>query len=60
MIKIGIVGTGIVAAEHAKAIAALSGLAKLVAVADLNAERLQAFGKDFGVTRLYSDAAALI
>ena len=60
MIKIGIVGTGIVAMEHAKAIASLSGVAQLVAAADVNAERLGAFAKSFGTPKAYPDAAALI
>lgn len=60
MIKIGIVGTGIVAAEHAKAIASFPDVARLVAAADLNAERIGAFAKAFGLTKTYTDAAALI
>lgn len=59
MIKIGIVGTGIVAAEHAKAIASIPDVARLVAVADVNAERLASFAGTFPA-KTYADAAALI
>lgn len=60
MIKIGIIGTGIVAAEHAKAIASVPDVAKLVAAADVNSERLASFAQTFGVEKTCADAAALI
>jgi predicted dehydrogenase len=60
MIRIGIVGTGIVAHEHAKSIAQLHGIAALVAAADVAPERLRAFCDAFSVPCAYADASALI
>ncbi len=60
MLKIGIIGTGIIAEEHAKAIAMLSGSATLVAAADVVPEKLGKFRDTFHVPRGYDNAAALI
>lgn len=48
MVGFGIIGTGSVAAQHARAIEALEG-ARLVAVASSTVERAAAAGKSFGV-----------
>jgi len=60
MIKIGIVGTGIIAHEHAKAIAMTAGRIKLIAACDTQAERLKAFCAAYGVVRFVDDFRALI
>jgi predicted dehydrogenase len=60
MLKVGIIGTGIIAREHAQALAMLAGEARLVAAADLAAEPLKRFAEAFGVGRTYATAAELI
>ncbi len=60
MIRIGIIGTGLVAREHALAISMIPSSATLVAAADVAPERLQAFGDSFHVQRRYATAADLI
>jgi predicted dehydrogenase len=60
MVNVGIIGTGIIAREHAAAIATIPGLAKLVAAADVSAERLQGFCDAYGVARAHNSASALI
>ena len=47
MFRIGIVGTGLIAGGHAKAIAAMSGECTLAAVADIDGEKAKAFGERF-------------
>lgn len=60
MVRVGIIGTGIIAKEHAKAIAMVPESAKLIAASDVAQERLQEFCASFQVARQYNDAAALI
>jgi predicted dehydrogenase len=60
LIKIGIIGTGLIAHEHAQAIAAISPQAQLVAATDISAERLGAFSRAYRISRVYSSAAELI
>jgi predicted dehydrogenase len=60
MIKIGIVGTGLIAKEHAKAISMLLGQASLIAAADIKSDSLQEFCNTFEVLRRYEDAMELI
>lgn len=60
MIKVGIIGTGIIAREHAAAIAMVPQDAVLVAAADVSAERLNAFCDIYNVSRRYASAAELI
>jgi predicted dehydrogenase len=60
MLNVGIIGTGLIAKEHALAISMLPGSVSLVAVADVAPERLQDFSASFLVPRRYQDAAALI
>jgi predicted dehydrogenase len=59
MIKVGIIGTGFIAKEHAIAIAS-SGKAKLVAAADIVPERLEEFRTGWNIPRAYSSASDLI
>ena len=59
-LTIGIVGAGVIAREHAQAIAMIPRSAALVAVADVLPERLTAFADTFGVARRYRTAAELI
>ena len=60
MIRIGIVGTGLIANEHAQAISMVQNGASLVAAADINSGRLEAFCASFKVPRRYRDATELI
>lgn len=60
MIRVGIIGTGIIAREHAHAIAMTDDVLSLAAAADLDAGRLHAFCRDFAVTRAFPDGADLI
>ncbi len=48
MFKLGIVGTGLIAGGHAKAIAAMEGECTLAAVADIDGEKAKGFGERFG------------
>ena len=60
MIRIGIIGTGSIAQEHAQAITMVWNHARLVAAADIDLERLGKFSGAFQVRRSYCDAADLI
>src|SRR5712691_11855897 len=60
MIRIGIIGTGLIAKEHAHAISMVRDRARLVAAADIDSERLEDFCGSFQVPHRYQDAAALI
>src|SRR6185503_19760088 len=60
MLNIGIIGTGLIAREHAEAISTNPGTARLVAAADVNSDRLQAFCTAFQVRRQYQEAEDLI
>jgi perosamine synthetase len=60
MIKVGIIGTGIIAFEHAEAIGMTGNRMRLVAASDVSADRLSQFCNACGVTRQYADAQALI
>jgi dTDP-4-amino-4,6-dideoxygalactose transaminase/predicted dehydrogenase len=60
MIKVGLIGAGVIAHEHARAIASALGPGALIAVADTHAERLEAFASAFGVGRRYADVESLI
>jgi UDP-N-acetyl-2-amino-2-deoxyglucuronate dehydrogenase len=59
-IRVGIIGTGIVAREHAKAISMVPGTVTLTAAVDIASARLQEFCDTFSVSRKYHDAADLI
>jgi len=60
MLNVGIIGTGLIARDHALAISMLPGRVSLVAVADVAPERLQDFSASFLAPRHYLDAADLI
>jgi len=60
MLNIGIIGTGLIAKEHALAISMVPGSASLIAAADVAPDRLQDFCSSFHVPRRYQDAANLI
>jgi predicted dehydrogenase len=60
VLKIGIIGTGLIAREHAQAIMMLSGSTSLAAAADVAPERLRDFCASFHVPRHYQDVADLI
>ncbi|MEO8114126.1 MAG: Gfo/Idh/MocA family oxidoreductase [Phenylobacterium sp.] len=59
MLKVGIIGTGIIAQEHAVAIRGVAG-ASLVAACDVSGERLTAYCEAYGIPRRYSSPAELI
>ncbi|MEJ8572836.1 Gfo/Idh/MocA family protein [Microbaculum marinum] len=59
MLKIGIIGTGVIAHEHAAAIGMIPGL-ELVGASDISAGRLTAFADAFGLSRRYEGADELI
>ena len=59
-VRIGIVGTGVIAREHARAIAMIPNDAILVAAADVLPERRADFGNVFQNSRLYASAAEVI
>ena len=60
MLNIGIIGTGLIAKEHALAISMVPGSASLIAAADVAPDRLQDFCASFHVSCGYQDAADLI
>jgi len=60
MIRIGIVGTGWIAAEHAQAISMVRDSISLVAAADIDSGRLEEFCTSYQVPRRYQAAADLI
>lgn len=60
MTNVGIIGTGIIARDHAEAIAMTGGRMKLVAACDVQADRLASFCADFGVARRHDDPLSLI
>src|ERR1700693_6193588 len=60
MIRIGIIGTGLIAREHGLAISLLPGRANIVAAADVDVQRLEAFCSSFQVRRRYREANKLI
>ena len=60
MINIGIIGTGLIAREHARAIAELPNSVRLVAANDTVSENLQAFCSAFPGTRSMASATQLI
>src|SRR6516162_5580643 len=58
-LKVGIIGTGMIAREHAKAIAMTPGLT-LAAASDVAADRLDEFADAFHLARRYRHAEQLI
>lgn len=58
-IRIAIIGTGIIAHSHAKAIAQLPH-ARLEAICDTDADKGRAFAQQYGVRRVYRDYGELL
>jgi predicted dehydrogenase len=57
--RLGVIGCGVIGRVHIAA-AARTGLAEVVAVADISAAALQAAVADFGIARAYDDPYALL
>lgn len=59
-IRVGLVGTGVMGAQHARLLA--TGLAgcELVAIADVDVERTRRIAEELGVPRTYSEGISLI
>ena len=60
MIRVGIIGTGLVAIEHAQAMALVRDTISLVAAADIDSARLDGFCASFHIPRRYPAANELI
>src|SRR5262245_25964886 len=60
ILKIGIIGTGEIAREHALALASITKRVSLVAATDMLPGRLADFGEAFSVPRLYATAVELV
>ena len=60
MIRVGIIGTGLIAKEHAQALVMVKDTARLAAAADIDAVRLEAFGTAHLVRRRYREPMELI
>ena len=60
MIRVGIIGTGLIAKEHAQAMAMVRDTVSLVAAADVDLARLDGFCASFRVPRRYGAAHELI
>lgn len=60
MIGVGLVGAGIIAEQHAKAIADLGDRMRVAAVADVSAENLEAFAAKHGVAHAFADHRGLV
>jgi predicted dehydrogenase len=60
MIRVGIIGTGLIANEHAVALSMIHDNARLVAAADVLAEKLEVFCNSLEVQRRYKTAVDLI
>ncbi len=59
-VRTAIVGTGNIAASHARALAALADEAEVVAAVDVDAPRLAAFCAERGIPGRYGDLAAML
>jgi predicted dehydrogenase len=60
MIRVGIIGTGLIAREHAQAITLVQNVTRLVAAADIDPARLDEFCVVFQVPRRYQAAEDLM
>jgi predicted dehydrogenase len=60
VINIGIIGTGFIGHEHARAISLAGGAVRLIAAADVDSSKLSRFCDSSDVDRSYSDAGQLI
>jgi predicted dehydrogenase len=59
-IRVGLIGAGWVTQYHLRAWSALHGRATVVAIADPSLENREARGREFGIARLYADAAEML
>lgn len=60
MIRIGIIGSGLIAHEHAKSLQLVGEKMSLVAAADIDPTRLASFCSTYGIKKQYSTANDLI
>lgn len=60
MLRVGIIGTGLIAREHARAIAMTGSRVTLVAASDISPDRLESFRREFPRARGHATAASLI
>jgi predicted dehydrogenase len=60
MINVGIVGTGLIAREHAQALDALPDSFKLIAASDVSPVSLQSFSSSFNIARCYCSLHQLL
>lgn len=58
--RVAIIGTGNIARAHARAYAANADVAQLVAVADVDKERAQAFAAQHGAEQTFGDAGEML
>ena len=59
MIRLGIIGTGSMAATHAKSFTAMRGVS-LSACCDIDGERVKSFARRWNIPRWYTDAGAML
>lgn len=59
-IHVGIIGAGVMGADHARTLVRSVGGAEVVAIADADADRARGVAADLGVRRTYVDGHALI
>ena len=60
MVNVGIIGTGMIAHEHATAISAIPESVALFAAADIAAERVEEFCKTYQVSHCYGSTAEIL
>ena len=60
IVKVGVIGTGMIGSLHAGNLARHTSSAQVVAVMDIDEERANAVAADCGDARAYTDADALI
>ena len=60
MIRVGIIGTGLIAKEHAQALDMVKDTVRLAAAADIEPGRLEAFGEAHPATRRFREPMELI
>lgn len=59
MVKFAIIGTGVIASQHALGIQG-NDHAQLVAVCDMNGDRAKAFAEEYGISTVYTDYHELL
>jgi predicted dehydrogenase len=58
--RVGLLGTGVIAAPHAQALRSLGGPAELVAVCDRDLKKAKDFQQTFSVPSVFEDVDAMI